>query len=94
MEYPGEFANGDRVVICYGKHCGYQGVITRVLGSFLWVQGADRRVVNVKKRSVALIVEGASDASTDSMIVAGPNAPNFIPNYDSDIPFYDSDITM
>jgi hypothetical protein len=85
MEYPGGFAVGNDVVVCYGKHCGFQGVITRVLYSFLWVQGVDRRVVNVKKRSVALIVEGDSDSGPDSVIMAGPNAPNFIPDYVSDI---------
>jgi hypothetical protein len=84
MEYPGGFAVGNEVVVCYGKHCGFQGVVTRVLYSFLWVQGADRRVVYVKKRSVALIVEGDSDSGTDDVIIAGPNAPNFIPDYDSD----------
>jgi ribosomal protein L24 len=81
MMYPG-FAMGDEVVVCYGIHCGFQGVVKRVLDYFLWVQGANARVVNVKKRSVALIVEGDSD--TDSDITIGPAVPNFIPDYDSD----------
>jgi ribosomal protein L24 len=76
------FNVGDDVIVCYGNHCGFQGVVTRVLKCFLWVQGSDDRVVNVKKRSVALIVEGDSD--TESEIIMGLDAPNFIPDYDSD----------
>jgi hypothetical protein len=82
MVYPW-FSVGDEVVVCYGRHCGFQGVITCVLDHFLWVQGPDRHVVNVKKHSVALAVEGDSDLGTDPVIIAGLNAPNFIPDYDS-----------
>jgi hypothetical protein len=50
---------------------------------FLWVQGAGGFVVNVHKRSVALIVEGASDS--ESNISVDPLMPNVIPDYDSDV---------
>jgi hypothetical protein len=89
--YPG-FTVGDQVVVCYGYHCGFQGRVTRVLDCFLWVQGANDYVVNVRKHSVALIVEGASDTESDITVgqmrpngVPGPMSPNVVPDYDSDV---------
>jgi hypothetical protein len=57
----------------------------RVLACFLWVQGADDHVVSMKKRSVALIVEGDSDEELD--IAVGPRVPmpNIVPDDDSDV---------
>jgi hypothetical protein len=49
----------------------------------LWVQGAGGFVVNVSKRSVALIVDGDSDSESD--ISVDPLMPNVIPDYDSDV---------
>jgi hypothetical protein len=90
------FSVGDEVVVCYyGSHCGFMGVVTRVLSCFLWVQGASGHVVNVRKHSVALIVEGDSDEESEiaveeeSVIAIDPRMldlrmPNIIPDYDSD----------
>jgi hypothetical protein len=83
MMMPGAFKADDPVIVCYGAHCGFQGVITRILYCFLWVQGAGGFVVNVHKCSVALIVEGASDS--ESNISVDPLMPNVIPDYDSDV---------
>jgi ribosomal protein L24 len=79
-----DFIVGDEVIVCYGGRCGFQGIVTRVLTCFLWVQGADDHVVSVKKCSVALIVEGDSDEESD--IAVGPRVPmpNIVPDDDSD----------
>jgi hypothetical protein len=85
------FAVANNVVVCYGSHCGFMGVVTRVLSCFLWVQGTNGHVVNVRKRSVALIVEGDSDEDLEiafafeeeSVIAIDLRMPNIIPDYDS-----------
>jgi hypothetical protein len=56
-----DFLVGDDVVIFHGVCCGFQGVVTRVLACYLWVQGADDHVVRVRKYNVCLVVEGDSD---------------------------------